>query len=368
MTTAVFIIISPQSLNQRHCLHLLRRWNTGGLMTAYSGRSCAKTQVSIKDCGRGLGLCDITLLKGYDKKKKAKHWVYFYHHRLVVYTHWCLTASLPQTRSWGRTTLPSAVWSSVRRLTWWWRAAGTCLWGCGTPERPATPAPSRSRRRCTRCLWPETGWSWARGPARAGLGPEEHGIRAAEARVQPQIPDALHTSVPQQTGQTQRYNGSLWTKGARMWPWSTKPVIRVHFFKIEICTRAVRLIEIEIKSRFEIARFLNRFIARFFLRLCPNLPQYAIRTNQNAAEQNRPGIQTDSMLKKQGRWVQNRIRTWWPKNACCMQSTQRGVAIIFPSEQRASFWRSRSARSIRSAPLAQPKMPFGNLLIPESVE
>ncbi len=28
--------------------------------------------------------------------------------------------------------------------------------------------------------------------------------------------------------------------------------------------RAVRLIEIEIKSRFEIGRFLNRFIARFF--------------------------------------------------------------------------------------------------------
>ncbi len=82
----------------------------------------------------------------------------------------------------------------------------------------------------------------------------------------------------------------------------------------EACIRAVRLIEIEIKSRFEIARFLNRFIARFFfLRPCPNLPQYTIRTNQNAAEQNRPGIQTDSMLKKQGRWVQNRIRTWWPK-------------------------------------------------------
>ncbi len=31
-----------------------------------------------------------------------------------------------------------------------------------------------------------------------------------------------------------------------------------------VLTRAVRLIEIEIKSRFEIARFLNRFIARFF--------------------------------------------------------------------------------------------------------
>ncbi len=83
-----------------------------------------------------------------------------------------------------------------------------------------------------------------------------------------------------------------------------------------IYIRAVRLIEIEIKSWFELARFLNRFIARFFPAPCPNLPQYAIRTNQNAAEQNRPGIQTDSMLKKQGRWVQNRIRTWWPKK--CM--------------------------------------------------
>ncbi len=54
-----------------------------------------------------------------------------------------------------------------------------------------------------------------------------------------------------------------------------------------------------------------------------NLPQYE-GTNQNAAhlnwarEQNRPGTQTYSMLKKQGRWVQNRIRTWWPKKACCM--------------------------------------------------
>ncbi len=68
-----------------------------------------------------------------------------------------------------------------------------------------------------------------------------------------------------------------------------------------VCVRAVRLIEIEIKSRFEIARFRNRFIARFFSAPRPNLPQYAIRTNQNAAEQNRPAIQTDSMLKKQGR-------------------------------------------------------------------
>ncbi len=56
--------------------------------------------------------------------------------------------------------------------------------------------------------------------------------------------------------------------------------------EIPIRIRAVRLIEIEIKSRFELARFLNRFIARFFLRPRPNLPQYAIRTNQNAARLN----------------------------------------------------------------------------------
>ncbi len=136
-----------------------------------------------------------------------------------------------------------------------------------------------------------------------------------------------------------------------------------------IFIRAVRLIEIEIKSRFEIARFLNRFIARFFSAPRPNLPQYAIRTNQNAAEQNRPGIQTDSMLKKQGRWLQNRIRTWWPKK--CMlhaEHTAGSVAIIFPSERRPSFWRSRSARSYAQRRSLSTKCPFGNLLIPESVE
>ncbi len=37
-------------------------------------------------------------------------------------------------------------------------------------------------------------------------------------------------------------------------------------------TRAVRLIEIEIKSRFEIVRFLNRFIARFFSCAPPQPP------------------------------------------------------------------------------------------------
>ncbi len=69
-----------------------------------------------------------------------------------------------------------------------------------------------------------------------------------------------------------------------------------------------------------------------------NLPRYAIRTNQNAAEQNRPGIQTDSMLKKQGRWVQNRIKTWWPKK--CML-------------QRSYFLQSRERLSEDPSPLAQ---------------
>ncbi len=84
-------------------------------------------------------------------------------------------------------------------------------------------------------------------------------------------------------------------------------------------TRAVRLIEIEIKSRFEIARFLNRFIARFFFFFFCALPQPPAVCYPNQSECSRTeqtGIQTDSMLKKQGRWVQNRIRTWWPKK--CM--------------------------------------------------
>ncbi len=38
----------------------------------------------------------------------------------------------------------------------------------------------------------------------------------------------------------------------------------IYLFYLNVYIRAVRLIEIEIKSRFEIARFLNRFIALFF--------------------------------------------------------------------------------------------------------
>ncbi len=86
-----------------------------------------------------------------------------------------------------------------------------------------------------------------------------------------------------------------------------------------ICTciqiRAVRLIGIEIKSWFELARFLNCFINTIFFCARPQPPAVCYRPNclNWAREQNRPGIQTDSMLKKQGRWVQNRIRAWWPK-------------------------------------------------------
>ncbi len=78
-------------------LSLLWRRHNGGLMTAHSGRSCDKTPVSINSRGRGLGLCDITLLRIWERldlKKgvlfigiKKKQWVDFYHYRVDVYTH-----------------------------------------------------------------------------------------------------------------------------------------------------------------------------------------------------------------------------------------------------------------------------------------
>ena len=37
-------------------------------------------------------------------------------------------------------------------------------------------------------------------PQSAGVGLAEHGLRAAAPRVQPQVPDALHPSIPQQAG------------------------------------------------------------------------------------------------------------------------------------------------------------------------
>ncbi len=99
--TAMFIITSnnktPQSLRRRSCLRLLLCWNNGRLMTAHSGRVCAKTPVSINNRGRSLGLCDVTpprIWERLDLKKgilfiwiKKKHWVDFYHYKVVVYTH-----------------------------------------------------------------------------------------------------------------------------------------------------------------------------------------------------------------------------------------------------------------------------------------
>ncbi len=127
---------------------------------------------------------------------------------------------------------------------------------------------------------------------------------------------------------------------------STKPSSTLKMLNMWIFMSLLGLRLIEIKSRFEIARFRNRFIARFFSAPLPQPPAVCYRTNQNAGEQNRPGIQTDSMLKKQGRWVQNRIRTWWPKK--CML-------------QRSYFLQSRERLSEDSATLsatAKRKMPL----------
>ncbi len=101
--TAMFIITSknktPQSLRRNFCLHLLRHRNNGGLMTDHSGRVEGKTPVSINNNGRGLGLCDVTHTRIWERldlrkgllyigiKKNKKHWVDFYHYRVDVYKH-----------------------------------------------------------------------------------------------------------------------------------------------------------------------------------------------------------------------------------------------------------------------------------------
>ena len=38
------------------------------------------------------------------------------------------------------------------------------------------------------------------GPQSAGVGPAEHGLRAAAPRVQPEVPDALHPRLSEQAG------------------------------------------------------------------------------------------------------------------------------------------------------------------------
>ncbi len=123
--------------------------------------------------------------------------------------------------------------------------------------------------------------------------------------------------------------------------------------KIIVRDRAVRLIEIEIKSRFEIARFLNRFIARFFPAPLPQPPAvcYPNQSECSRTEQTCITCNTDRQCAKEtGKMSSEQHKDLVAKkNACCMQSTQRGVAIMFPSEQRASFWRSHSARSAQNA-------------------
>ncbi len=74
------------------------------------------------------------------------------------------------------------------------------------------------------------------------------------------------------------------------------------------------------------------------------------------------------MLKKQGRWVQNRIRTWWPKK-CMLHAEHTAGSSDHISFRAESFFLKIPLRTlIRSAPLPKRKMPFGNVLIPESVE
>ncbi len=123
--------------------------------------------------------------------------------------------------------------------------------------------------------------------------------------------------------------------------------------------RAVRLIEIEIKSRFEIARFLNRFIARFFSAPLPQPPAVCY-PNQSECSRTEQTVHTDRQCAKEtGKMSSEQDKDLVAKkNACC----------IFPSEQRASFWRLRSARSYAQRRWLSTKCPFGNLLIPESVE
>ncbi len=101
MTTVVFIITSNnktlQSLRSHSCLHLLQRWNNGGLMTAHSGGSKVKCSIKQSNIRGGPGSVwrhtDNKLRMAWFEKgviilvDKKKHWVDFYHYRVVVYAH-----------------------------------------------------------------------------------------------------------------------------------------------------------------------------------------------------------------------------------------------------------------------------------------
>lgn len=49
------------------------------------------------------------------------------------------------------------------------------------------------------CVWGQTDCGDSRSEG-AGVGFEEHGIRSAAKGIEPEIPDPLHQSIPQQTG------------------------------------------------------------------------------------------------------------------------------------------------------------------------
>ncbi len=100
MTSTMFIITSnnktPQSLRSHSCLHLLQCRNNGGLMTAHSGGTMVKRYCQSNNRGRAWvcvtshrQVSEIGLIwaRGNNLTRlKYKHWVDFYHYRMVVYT------------------------------------------------------------------------------------------------------------------------------------------------------------------------------------------------------------------------------------------------------------------------------------------
>ncbi len=132
----------------------------------------------------------------------------------------------------------------------------------------------------------------------------------------------------------------------------------------------MQLIEIEIKSRFEIARFLNRFIARFFPAPLPQPPAVCYPNQSECSRTEQTGHSDRQCAKETGKMSSEQDKDLVAKkNACCMQSTRSGECSDHISFRAESVFLKIALRSlIRSAPLAQHKMPFGNLLIPESVE
>ncbi len=90
----------------------------------------------------------------------------------------------------------------------------------------------------------------------------------------------------------------------------------------------MRLIEIEIKSRFEIARFLNRFIARFFSAPLPQPPAVSYPNQSECSRTEQTGHTYRQCAKETGKMSSEQDKDLVAKKtACC----------IFPSEQRASF-------------------------------